>query len=153
MVSIQLKQSLISCLQSIEDNDNTIITQLRYLLIMNHEELNIVEIHSILNLFIYGLEHSKVKDQKKWISDNSSYFSGNCFVSDVWKNKFGRGDFTYEAFVDYAKLIKLNPSKTNFDFSLRNIEVTLRDNVIFNDFEQYMDTCKGVLCEILYNKV
>ena len=152
MLSVLLRDSIFTCIQSIKENDNTVFEELRFLLMMNRNELNTKEVNSILDLFIYGLENSKIKNQNEWSKDNSEHFSGNCFLSDVWKRKFSNGEYTLDSLVDYVKLIKAEPTSKNLDYSLRNVEATLRDDVTYQDFKMYMDICKSVLNDILNGK-
>lgn len=45
----------------------------------------------------------------------------------------------------YVDAIKINPSRTNLEYSLQIVEVTLRDDVIFDDLEKCKTICKSVL--------
>lgn len=152
MISVNLRHSLLECIQAIDEDFSLFFGQLRYLLIFNHGELNAEETNAILDLFTYGLENSKINNQEKWIRNNSGYFGGNAFISDLWKQKFNTGDFTHNSLVEYMNEIKAEPTKSNFDFSLRNVEVTLRDDVTFNNTPVYKDICRSVLNDILNGK-
>ena len=152
MLEVKIRDSIFTCIQSIKENDKTIFGELRFLLMLNRNELNTKEIDSILELYIYGLENSKLKNHNEWSNDNSDYFSGNCFLSNVWKRKFSTGEYTLDSLVDYVKLIKAEPTSQNLDFSLRNVEATLRDDVTYYDFNKYMDICQSVLNDILNGK-
>lgn len=152
MLSVQMRDSIFTCIQSIKENDKSVFGELRYLLILNREVLNTKEMDSILDLFIYGLENSKLKNQDEWSNEHSEHFSGNCFLSDVWKRKFNAGEYTLDSLVDYVNLIKAEPTSQNLNYSLRNVEVTLRDDVTYYDFKKYMDICLSVLNDILNGK-
>lgn len=152
MFSVKLRNSIFQTLSIIDDEFSTIFGELRFLLMFNHEELNTIEINSIFDLYKYGLENSNIKNETEWVKKNSSYFSGNAFISDMWKKKFDDGDFSFDSLAIYLDLIKAYPTSSNLDFSLRNVEVTLRDDVIFNNVTIYKNICRSVLTDIINGK-
>lgn len=150
MLSIKLRESLLKCIESVDKRERLdMFYELRHLLMDNLEELTEEEVDLILGLFIYGLENSKLKTE---LRNSGHYLAGNT-SKPKWKALFQTGNYSLEDIRDFTESVILsNPNARNLDFDLRNAEVTLRDDVIFDNFDRYKDICKSVLNDILNGK-
>lgn len=150
-LTIKERNDLLNILESIDEELN-IFDELRFLLSENFKTLNSEEKEKILDLLHYGLVNSKIKNESKWISDNFSYFSGNCVGNDMWHKIFKNKQFSFSSMIDYSEYIKSNLSYNFVEFGLRNITVTLRDDVEFNNPDRYKKLTISVLNDILDGK-
>jgi len=83
----------------------------------------------------------QLKDYKTWVSNNSSYFAGNCSF-EPFHSTFNSGNFDLKTMYDYLKDIISDSQKINSDFCLRNIEVTFRDDVVTEQYSTFKESGK-----------
>lgn len=148
MRSLELTESVIACLEQVDNQFEFTFERLRDLLLKHHWELQAAEVSSILDLFILLLHNAKLKDERDWIIKNATQFSFSTFVSDLWRRRFSEGKYSYSLLDNYVDDIKHNPSNINLEMSLKVVEITLRDDVIFSDIELCKSLCKRVLIDI-----
>lgn len=98
----------------------------RDFLMFYNNELNEDEINAIIDIYTSGLKNSQLKESEdKWIDSQSHYFAGNSFV-EKWKTKFKQKNFSFIDLVEYTESVR---ETKDYNFGLRNAEVTLRDDV------------------------
>jgi len=72
-----------------------------------------------------------------WAEERGEYFAGNA-RGDDFEKLFAERDFNLATIVEYLEFIMHAPEALHSDFKLRNIEVTLRDDVVksYSSFDE-----------------
>lgn len=75
--------------------------------------------------------------ESTWTEGRGSYFAGNA-NGDDFKKLFAEKNFDLSTMVEYLEYIMNDPDALHSDFKLRNVEVTLRDDVvkIYSSFDE-----------------
>lgn len=152
MITVQFRGAVLKAIDLLNNDRDFIFTfeRLRFLLIEFHEELNDVEMNTVLDLFIYGLENSNVTSENVW-KNEVSYLNGNITMAG-WTGAFTKENLNLNFLVNFLEQIKVTkvdfPNEV-FQFDLRNAEVTLRDHVTFNNKNVYKEVIEGTLRDIL----
>lgn len=133
----KVKKSLEGVLNNLKNNivSNSDMAAICEDIRMYRKYLTNKEKEELLQILIYVLDNMcKIKGSEKiWAKNNSEYFSGNMCgrdeLCDKYKLKFNSCCFKLEDISQLAKDIAQNEEYYNNDFYLRNVEVTLRDDV------------------------
>ncbi|GEM_PF-2453458 len=104
---------------------------------MHKSDLTDKQARTLLQIPIDILENDvELKNRAKWQQDNSSYFAGNITGTDddfarLWKGKFANKSYDLMDIAELCKTVAYDFTKYRgaSEFLLRNIEVTLRDDV------------------------
>lgn len=150
MRSNQLTKAINACIEQVDCRFEFAFESLKDILLQHKSELQIAEINSILDMYVLFLHQAQIADEKAWIEKHATFFARCAFVSDQWRKCFSDRRFTYPMLDDYVKEIKQNPTNLNLDLSLKVVEITLRDDVIFSDVNQCKALFKQVFKAIFY---
>lgn len=136
MLSIKAKTWTIQTRNTFKEDFKSGFTDLRYLLMYFGKEFSEEQINSLLEIFTHALDNSELNPKEAdWIKNSHDYFAGNAGVSKLWQEKFKTQNYNFNELQDYLDMIR---TEKEYDFALRNIEVTLRDNVRFTKEENIL---------------
>jgi hypothetical protein len=127
----------------------------------NINNMNQTQIQGALDSVIFVLRSSKLKEPLKWSKKNNEYFSGNIivksdkdkFLIDL-KNKFGSGNYSLSDIVGLAEFVRdyydrLKEQRgSQVELLLRNVEVTLRDDIEVKDEMDFYKNGIMFACDI-----
>lgn len=89
----------------------------------------------------------ELNDKENWIDDNRGYFEGNItWVDDnfknEWKKRFSSGNFGIEDIIELCKIVSsdFEEHRSSCEFLLRNVEVTLRDDVTVLSYSNFYNS-------------
>lgn len=122
---------------------NLIILVRRY-----RNEISEIEAKKLLEIPLNILENDvELIDENNWASRNADYFAGNITWVDgdfekTWKNKFHSEQYGLEEIYELCKIVSDNfeEHRSSCEFLLRNIEVTIRDDVKVEEYSNFFDS-------------
>lgn len=127
----------------------------------NVNNLNQTQIQGVLDNVAYVLENSRLKDPTLWSKKNSEYFSGNIIIKSdkdnfliKTKDKFDSGKYELRDIKGLAVFVRdyydrlFEQRGTGVELLLRNIEVTLRDDIEVNDEIDFYNNGIKFACDI-----
>lgn len=128
--------------------DIDIVSRIIVLVREYREELTVEAAKALLEIPINVLEKDvELINDKTWALDNSSYFYGNITWMDStfqekWRTKFASGSYTLEDIAELCRIISSNFDiyRSASEFLLRNVEVTLRDDVRLYKYSNFNDS-------------
>ncbi len=127
---------------------STSFGHLRSFIYFNQDKLTQNQINALIDIFKDAILSSQlILNEKEWINQRHSYFRYNCPNDDKWREKFKNKDFSYKELTEFIDRIK---ETKEYDFSLRILEVTLRDDTICNFApllkDVYIEKLNNILC-------
>lgn len=145
MRSFQFIEKVFEVISTFNEDFNNGYEELRFFINQFKNELSQVEIDTLLDVYISGIDYGKLKqDEATWIEEGSIYFSGNSSFDSNWRKKFDDGNYSYIGLKDFVETIRL---KKEYEFALRVVTTTLRDKVSFAKEEE--DKLKEIYSFIL----
>lgn len=127
----------------------------------NIGNLNQTQVQGSLDNVVYVLENSRLKEPTLWSKKNSEHFSGNIIIKSdkdnfliKLKDKFDSGKYELDdikkltVFVRdyYDRLVKQRGNQV--ELLLRNVEVTLREDIEVNNEIDFYDNGVKFACDI-----
>lgn len=149
-MDLQIKKNFNELARKFEKNefDLQTVSSLLVLVRRNRKEISNTAAELLLDIPLNVLQNDiELKDKQKWINDNREYFAGNITWVDEnfeneWKQKFSSGNYGIEDIIELCKIVRSDFDKyrSSCEFLLRNVEVTLRDDVIVLNYSNFYNS-------------
>ncbi|MEG0133513.1 MAG: hypothetical protein RR891_06120 [Clostridium sp.] len=158
-MELQTKRNFNVIAKEFESNNFKIetVSQIIVCLRKHKSDLTDQQAKTLLQIPIDVLENDvELKNEIKWQQENSSYFAGNITWADddfkrLWKDKFTNKSYDLMDIAELCKTVANNFTKYReaSEFLLRNVEVTLRDDVDIRSYSNFYKSGNVFSNEIL----
>lgn len=149
-MKLQTKRDFNKLAQEFMNNkfDLTTVSNLIVLVRGYNKEISKYEAELLLEIPLNVLSNDvELIDESEWADKNAGYFEGNITWTDddfknFWKSKFSSGKYGLKDIIELCKVVSEDFEKyrNSCEFLLRNVEVTLRDDVKIKKSSNFKDS-------------